>query len=74
MIRLLVRTTSGSTRARMDLTGDIAGATVDPISSDWESDRCPGPTYPREGGGNRRGNRHSPAGGFLDLATALGDP
>jgi len=38
MIRLLVRTTLGSTRARMDLTGDIAGAAVDPMSSDWESD------------------------------------
>ena len=38
MIRLLVQTTSGSTRARMDLTGDIAGAAVNPMSSDWESD------------------------------------
>jgi len=38
MIRLLVQTTSGSTRARMDLTGDIAGAAVDPMFSDWESD------------------------------------
>jgi len=34
-----VQTTSDSTRAaRMDLTGDIAGAAVDPMSSDWESD------------------------------------
>jgi len=38
MIRLLVRTTLGSTRARMDLTGDIAGAAVNPMSSNWESD------------------------------------
>jgi len=39
MITLLVKTTSDSTRAAcMDLTGDIAGAAVDPMSSNWESD------------------------------------